>query len=84
MDQNWTQMIGPNRYSKQRPSNFREFDFLELFLNYDFQNFEKTDIEYAELRQRYNQTLETMNATVVEQVENDAGGDGSNMDEGKI
>jgi len=25
-----------------------------------------------------------MNATVVEQVENDAGGDGSNMDEGKI
>jgi len=24
-----------------------------------------------------------MNATVVEQVENDAGGDGSNMDEGK-
>ena len=24
-----------------------------------------------------------MNATVVEQVDNDAGGDGSNMDEGK-
>ena len=36
------------------------------------------------MRQRYNQTLETMNATVVEQVENDAGGDSSNMDEGKI
>ena len=35
------------------------------------------------MRQRYNQTLETMNATVVEQVDNDAGGDGSNMDEGK-
>merc|ERR1711933_161325 len=40
-------------------------------------NFEKTDIEYAELRQRYNQTLESMNATVVEPDQ----GSGDNLDE---
>ena len=84
MDKNWTQIIDLNRYYNNEHQIFENLNFLELFLNYDFQNFEKTDIEYAELRQRYNQTLETMNATVVEQVENDAGGDGSNMDEGKI
>ena len=35
------------------------------FLMWFFKNFEEVDIELAELRQRHNQALESMNKTVI-------------------
>jgi len=53
-------------------------------LSFFFQNFEKIDIEYAELRQRYNQSLETMNNTVTDQATGATGDEANeNYDERK-
>ena len=56
------------------------FCFFFKFLIWLFKNFEEVDIELAELRQRHNQALESMNKTVIPE---NPEADQSDVEEGK-
>ena len=63
-------------YNKNLVYSFFSFKFL-MWL---FKNFEEVDIELAELRQRHNQALESMNKTVIPE---NPEADQSDVEEGK-